>query len=108
MFIMHLSVVSPTGKNKSGTGPVMPPLVQEKMPLDNPAGTFAPGRHYFIACDPDMVPDGSVHRHTHAHPPSVSCRKCKETEIYKSLAAAYAAGQSPHDEAVVELPDGCC
>lgn len=107
-FIMHLSVVNPAGKNKSGTGPIMAPLVQDKMPLGNPEGTFAAGRHFYIACDPNMVPDGEVHRHTHAHPPSVSCRKCKETEVFKVMLAAHNAGQAPHDEALAELPDGCC
>ena len=104
MFIMHLLIPCEAGPVVSGTGPDMPGEIVGREGIGR---TFGPGGTYVIACDPGLKMDGDVHRATHVHPPSVSCRKCRDTEIFKALLVAHKAGQLPNDEAVAELP-GCC
>lgn len=104
MFIMHLLVPAELGPIVSGKGPELPPEIQQVLGRSH----FGHGGRYAIACDPNLKMDGEVHRGTHAHPPSVSCRKCRESVAFQVIEKAWSAGQAPHDVAVSELPDGCC
>lgn len=104
-FIMHLVVPQPDGPIVSGPGPVLHPDVAPG--FNRP--TFGIGGRYQLACDAKLVPDGVVHRMTDSHTPSVSCAKCKETDVFKKKHGAFVAAQNQtFDVAVSELPDGCC
>lgn len=106
MFVMHLLVPSESGPIQSGTGPAMP---SELVGKEGIGRTFGGGGKYAIACNPALVMDGSVHRGTHVHTPSVSCKYCKQTAAFKAVDAAFQAKMLPQfDGAVDEIPAGCC
>ena len=105
MFVMHLCVPAVNGPIQSGHGPS---LLEPILIANFQRPTFGPGGTLALACDPVFVPDGNRHRFTDSATQMVSCTKCKATEVYKAMHAAKLAGQLPIDQAVGELPAGCC
>ncbi len=97
-FVMHLIVPDPEGPIESGAGPALMPEVA----LGLGRGTFGIAQRVATACNlPKEKYDGIIHRGTGSHTPSVNCKFCKATDVFKKLHAAET--EPPHAAAVAEF-----